>query len=870
MNIMLIPKNETRIFEPYILDNGIKTILVEDKLIDKTIVCVAVNAGSLANPKNYQGLAHFLEHMLFLGSKKYKEENHYEKTVKKFGGSSNAYTDHYQTVYYFSAFNDGIKEIMDVFSRFFIDPLFNPDAVNREINAVNNEHLKNINSDGWRQYQVLKNIARKEGEYNTFPTGSLESLKKDNLREKMIEFWEKYYVSKNISITMISNKKVEEQKSLLQETFANIPEKEVEPFVLSRPIYDKFDVTYQMIPVADTQYLNFYWEIPNSYEFRINKLFMVFSDLIASYSKNSLVNHLKIKGLIEGLNVFYQEEEGIFGLKFNLTKFGLNKLDYITGVLKYTIENIFNQNWKKILKYYQKTYQFNFDNKSKLDSLHLAMKLTVQMFYHPIEDAYAGEHLIKVIESNPVNKLKPYFKKSFKVLVSKNDMITNPIIDKHYKTKFGSINNIDSEPISFLHQINIDNPFLDAKPEVIQNLDCNDLPTLVKERTWYGGCSKFGEAMIECSYILSSNKFFENEKNYLLTMLLDKCLSFYLYQELYNIHMINYNMGIIPRLSQNCVIIEYVCPNDPIKFNQFINLTINLMRNPNIPEQIIKTKIENFKDELKNIYKLNPWTYLSFHFHKISQNNDYNLDSLIKTLETINTNDVNNFINDFLNDCAVTSFYYGNLQSHQIPQIDLLNKLSYNPLVNLPLIKFPKDIIMNHPNKQEKNNCVSYYFYLGNFVPLKWLHSFMIYLILERKFYSELRTKKQLGYLVNMKLSNQGDNYYIQQKIQSNKRCPEICNEINKFNESIIDIINKSKLDEYKISTKNYLNEKEDSISKVFNKHFNEILTRKYLFNRKKMIIKHIDIVTKESLINFVRKFILENENKSIFQLNGN
>jgi hypothetical protein len=60
---MILPKNEKRIFESIILENGIKIINIEDKTSDKTIVSVAVNVGSLANPKEYQGLAHFLEHM---------------------------------------------------------------------------------------------------------------------------------------------------------------------------------------------------------------------------------------------------------------------------------------------------------------------------------------------------------------------------------------------------------------------------------------------------------------------------------------------------------------------------------------------------------------------------------------------------------------------------------------------------------------------------------------------------------------------------------------------------------------------------------------------------------------------------------------
>ena len=195
---MILPKNEKRIFDSELLDNGIKVVYVEDSLSDKTIVSVAVNIGSLANPKDFQGLAHFLEHMLFLGSKKFPDENTYDKAIKKFGGMSNAYTDHFETVFYFSVFNNGIQEVTNIFSRFFIDPLFKEDAVDREINAVNSEHQKNVNSDHWREYQLLKNISKKDSHYNTFPTGNFESLKKEGLRDKMIEFWKEYYISTNL------------------------------------------------------------------------------------------------------------------------------------------------------------------------------------------------------------------------------------------------------------------------------------------------------------------------------------------------------------------------------------------------------------------------------------------------------------------------------------------------------------------------------------------------------------------------------------------------------------------------------------------------------------------------------------------------
>ena len=156
---MIIPKNETRIFDTVILKNGIKTVYVYDKDIDKTTVTVSVNIGSYSNPTDFQGLAHFLEHMLFLGSKKYPDEKYYNNNIKKYGGFSNAWTNMFETVYYFSVFNDGVEHLMDIFSRFFIDPLFNEDAVQREINAVNSEHQKNINDDNWREHQTIKNLA---------------------------------------------------------------------------------------------------------------------------------------------------------------------------------------------------------------------------------------------------------------------------------------------------------------------------------------------------------------------------------------------------------------------------------------------------------------------------------------------------------------------------------------------------------------------------------------------------------------------------------------------------------------------------------------------------------------------------------------
>ena len=155
--MILIPENEERKFIYGILPNNLKYTIIYDKNSDSSNVVMSVRTGSIYEPLEFMGLAHFLEHMLFMGSKKYKDEDHFFTKLKEYGGSTNAYTDSYQTVYYFDVISKNLENIIDIFSRFFIDPLFDVNAVSREINAVNSEHLKNYNNDFWSLRQFILN-----------------------------------------------------------------------------------------------------------------------------------------------------------------------------------------------------------------------------------------------------------------------------------------------------------------------------------------------------------------------------------------------------------------------------------------------------------------------------------------------------------------------------------------------------------------------------------------------------------------------------------------------------------------------------------------------------------------------------------------
>ena len=61
---------DKRVYRAISLDNGIKCLLVSDPLTDRSAASLDVNAGYLLDPAEFPGMAHFCEHMLFMGSKK--------------------------------------------------------------------------------------------------------------------------------------------------------------------------------------------------------------------------------------------------------------------------------------------------------------------------------------------------------------------------------------------------------------------------------------------------------------------------------------------------------------------------------------------------------------------------------------------------------------------------------------------------------------------------------------------------------------------------------------------------------------------------------------------------------------------------------
>lgn len=117
--------------------------------------------------------------------------------------------DQGNTVYYFDVQSEFLEEALDMFASFFTTPLFTESSTLREINAVDSENKKNLQSDSWRQYQLLKSLSLADHPFHSFSTGNLDTLKTTpesrglNIRDLMIQFYNTHYSANRMKVKRI-------------------------------------------------------------------------------------------------------------------------------------------------------------------------------------------------------------------------------------------------------------------------------------------------------------------------------------------------------------------------------------------------------------------------------------------------------------------------------------------------------------------------------------------------------------------------------------------------------------------------------------------------------------------------------------------
>uniref|UniRef100_A0A060T1A7 ARAD1C18700p n=1 Tax=Blastobotrys adeninivorans TaxID=409370 RepID=A0A060T1A7_BLAAD len=304
------PQIDDRKYRVITLPNKLEALLISDPEADKASAALNVNVGAFADPDELPGLAHFCEHLLFMGTEKYPSENDYNQYLSEHSGYSNAYTSSDETNYFFEVSHEYLEGALDRFAQFFIGPLFNPGGKDREIRAVDSENKKNLQNDLYRMYQLDKSLSNPEHPFHKFSTGNLETLdtvpksKGIDVRQELLKFHAEHYSANIMKLAVLGRESLDELEKWVEEKFHPIRNTNRQPPRYStKPLLkEHMGKLIRAKPVMDSKHLMLHFPIPDQRQLYESRPGAYYSHLIGHEGKGSLLQYLKELSLANGLS----------------------------------------------------------------------------------------------------------------------------------------------------------------------------------------------------------------------------------------------------------------------------------------------------------------------------------------------------------------------------------------------------------------------------------------------------------------------------------------------------------------------------------------------------------------------------------------
>uniref|UniRef100_A0A2R5LLC9 Putative secreted/periplasmic zn-dependent peptidase n=1 Tax=Ornithodoros turicata TaxID=34597 RepID=A0A2R5LLC9_9ACAR len=307
-------------------------------------LCVGV--GSFHDPEHLQGLAHFLEHMLFMGSEKYPKENSFDSFLNKHGGSDNAYTECERTVFKMEVHQKHFAHALDIFANFFIAPLMRKESMDRELQAIDSEFQLNLPSDSCRLQQLLGSLSCKGHPMCKFMWGNTRTLKEMPQNEgidvhaELRKFFDDHYSTEVMTLTVQSRYSLDEMEAMVKERFSLVPQrgaKQKEQFINLSSVVpfpaENFNKVYKVQPMKKVNKLSVTWVLPAMlHEYRAKPLDYI--AWIAGYEgPGSILAYLRGKSWAlslvagnEGSGFQFNSLCSLFNITISLTEEGLKNV----------------------------------------------------------------------------------------------------------------------------------------------------------------------------------------------------------------------------------------------------------------------------------------------------------------------------------------------------------------------------------------------------------------------------------------------------------------------------------------------------------------------------------------------------------------
>ncbi|MBM3191725.1 MAG: hypothetical protein FJZ63_03600 [Chlamydiae bacterium] len=386
---ILTPSLSSRATLKLRLKNGLEAYLVSDPQAEESSAALAVHIGSWSDPKDYPGMAHFLEHMLFMGTQAYPNENDFSQFISDHGGMTNAYTALDRTLYMFSVNNNSFSGALERFSHFFVDPLFKTSEVGRELHAVDQEHAKNIQSDARRQWMVFKETGNPNHPNKAFAAGNAETLGHIP-QQALISWFKTYYKAPLMRLVLYSPLPIDTLKNLVVQDFSAVATGDV-----AQPSYDLLSSAEQrghliyLRPIKDVKLLSLEWELPHPFALDSDtKSAELVAYVLQNGGRHSLIETLKKEHLADAIDVSatrLSQDHLFLDITLSLTKEGVVNRDLVIKRCFQTINLLKTQGIPLYLFQEMQTMAtLNYEYQSRIAAFDFVSSTASDLLYEPL------------------------------------------------------------------------------------------------------------------------------------------------------------------------------------------------------------------------------------------------------------------------------------------------------------------------------------------------------------------------------------------------------------------------------------------------------------------------------------------------------
>uniref|UniRef100_A0A4W4EGY2 Insulin-degrading enzyme n=1 Tax=Electrophorus electricus TaxID=8005 RepID=A0A4W4EGY2_ELEEL len=882
---------DKRVYRGLEFTNGLKAMLISDPTTDKASAALDVHIGSLSDPPNISGLAHFCEHMLFLGTEKYPKENEYSQFLSEHAGSSNAFTSGEHTNYYFDVSHEHLQGALDRFSQFFLCPLFDESCKDREVNAVDSEHEKNLMNDAWRLFQLEKATGNPHHPFSKFGTGNKLTLETRpsqdgiDIRQELLKFHSTFYSSNLMGLCVLGRESLDELTSMVVKLFGEVENKSVPiPEFPEHPFQEEhLRQFYKVVPIKDIRNLYVTFPIPDLQKYYKSNPGHYLGHLIGHEGPGSLLSELKAKGWVNTL--VGGQKEGARGFMFfiinvDLTEEGLLHVEDIVFHMFQYIQKLRTegpQEWVFQECKDLNTVAFRFKDKERPRGY--TSKVAGLLHYYPLEEILAAEYMLEDFRPDLIEMvLKKLQPENVRVaVVSKSFEGQTNKTEEWYGTQYKQ-ESISDEVIKKWQNADLNGKFkLPMKNEFIPTnfeiypleKDAPAYPSLIKDtamsKVWFKQDDKYFLPKACLNFEFFSPFAYVDPLHcnmaYLYLELLKDSLNEYAYAA--ELAGLNYDL-------QNTIYGMYLSVkgyND--KQHILLKKIIEKMATFEIDEKRFDIIKEAYMRSLNNFRAEQPHQHAMYYLRLLMTEVAWTKDELKEALDDVTLPRLKAFIPQLLSRLHIEALLHGNITKQsalsmmQMVEDTLIEHAHTKPLLPSQLIRYREVQVPDggwyvyQQRNEVHNNCGIEIYYQTD---MQSTHDNMLLelfcQIISEPCFNTLRTKEQLGYIVfsGPRRANgvQGLRFIIQSEKAPHYLEARVEAFLKTMEKTVQDMVEEAFQKHIQALAIRRL-DKPKKLAAECAKYWGEIISQQYNFDRDNIEVAYLKTLTKDNIMQFFR-----------------